>query len=338
MRDHRIDILRFVGLAMIILAHVNPPPLLFQLRNFDVPLMVLVSGMSFGLSFALTESYPSYVWKRIKRLLFPVWKFLTVYFVALLVLAPWHRDLQPLTVLSSYALIDGIGYVWVIRVFLLVALIAPLIFYFNGKVKSNRRYLLGLAALFALYEAFRYLSLPDIHSGLGESASLVVHYLVPYALVFALGLRLITLTRSEVVGVLAVSLAVLALFAVSLYLSLGEWVPTQKYKYPPSCYYFAYAILVSCVLWMLSTYLDKAMATLRLKELVLFIAQNSIWIYLWHIPFVKFMDAQFVPKYLVVFSVAVAITYCQVWIVENVVLERVSSQRSRKNIRMMLTG
>ena len=57
MRDNRIDILRTTGLAMIILAHVYPPPLLFHLRNFDVPLMVLLSGMSFVLSYNAAEPF-----------------------------------------------------------------------------------------------------------------------------------------------------------------------------------------------------------------------------------------------------------------------------------------
>ena len=78
MRDRRVDILRFIGLAMIILAHVSPPPFLFQLRNFDVPLMVLLSAISYGLSYKPTETYPMYFWKRIKRLVFPVWLFLTL--------------------------------------------------------------------------------------------------------------------------------------------------------------------------------------------------------------------------------------------------------------------
>ncbi len=56
MRDTRIDFLRFVGLIMIIFAHVNPPAVLFQLRNFDVPLMVLISGVSFV---SVTTTTPS---------------------------------------------------------------------------------------------------------------------------------------------------------------------------------------------------------------------------------------------------------------------------------------
>jgi len=74
LRNERIDFLRFLGLCMIILAHVDPSDGLFQLRNFDVPLMVLISGVSFGLSYK-GEPYGSYVWKRVKRLLLPVWIF-----------------------------------------------------------------------------------------------------------------------------------------------------------------------------------------------------------------------------------------------------------------------
>lgn len=78
-RDNRIDLLRFIGLAMIILAHVSPPDIVFQGRNFDVPLMVIVAGLSFQVSYRY-ESYISYLWKRIKRLLFPVWLFLSIVF------------------------------------------------------------------------------------------------------------------------------------------------------------------------------------------------------------------------------------------------------------------
>lgn len=53
MRDEKVDSPRFVGLAMVVLAHVGPPEWLFQLRNFDVLLMVLLSGISFILKFPL---------------------------------------------------------------------------------------------------------------------------------------------------------------------------------------------------------------------------------------------------------------------------------------------
>lgn len=40
-----IDFLKMLGLLCIMLAHVNPPQIIMQLRNFDVPFMVILSGM-----------------------------------------------------------------------------------------------------------------------------------------------------------------------------------------------------------------------------------------------------------------------------------------------------
>ena len=79
MRDLRIDFLKFVGLVMIILAHSGPPGGIFQLRNFDVPLMVFCSGFvfSYGVSYS---GYLSYVMARLQRLVIPVWFFLLFFF------------------------------------------------------------------------------------------------------------------------------------------------------------------------------------------------------------------------------------------------------------------
>ena len=46
-RDFRIDFLRWIGLTLIVLAHVKAPFGVTQLRSFDVPLMVFVSGLCF---------------------------------------------------------------------------------------------------------------------------------------------------------------------------------------------------------------------------------------------------------------------------------------------------
>ncbi|MGX7099286.1 acyltransferase family protein [Globicatella sanguinis] len=80
-RDVSIDVLRSIGLLCIILAHVSAPKFVLQIRNFDVPLMAFIMGISFYLTnknkhFNLIE----YSKKRFKRLLFPTWKFLTIFF------------------------------------------------------------------------------------------------------------------------------------------------------------------------------------------------------------------------------------------------------------------
>lgn len=84
MRKKNIDILKSIGLICIILAHVNPPKIIFQARNFDVVLMIIISSYLFFCSSSKIDSfsaYIQYVWKRIKRLLFPTWIFLTLFFL-----------------------------------------------------------------------------------------------------------------------------------------------------------------------------------------------------------------------------------------------------------------
>lgn len=61
MRNTYIDFLRFIGLTLIILAHVKAPVWITELRCFDVPLMVFVSGISFkflgGVFYAQNKTY-----------------------------------------------------------------------------------------------------------------------------------------------------------------------------------------------------------------------------------------------------------------------------------------
>jgi hypothetical protein len=337
MRDDRIDILRFIGLSMIILAHVDPPGLLFQFRNFDVPLMVLVSAMSFSLSYKANEPYPAYVWKRIKRLVFPVWSFLSVYFLTIAFFNPGSDELGFTTVITSYSLLEGIGYVWIIRVFLLVALISPLLFRWHQNTSRDSRYFALLALGFLAYECLRYCSLPYIQSGAGELVAAVLLYLIAYGLIFAIGLRISRLSTGLLYALALLSLAICLLAGIWLFFLHGEFIPTQSLKYPPSVYYFSYAVFISILLWTHSAGIDRSIERLKLKPLVLFIARNSIWVYLWHIPLIKTVNAHFLLKYLIAFSVAVAITYAQVKLVGHG-LNHIKNDACRKNIKMIFTG
>jgi fucose 4-O-acetylase-like acetyltransferase len=336
-RDDRIDILRFIGLSMIILAHVDPPGLLFQLRNFDVPLMILISAMSFGLSYKTNEPYSSYVWKRIKRLVFPVWVFLSVYFLIIYIFNPGSDELDFTTILTSYALLEGIGYVWIIRVFLLVALISPLLFTWHQHTPRNSQYFMILALSFLAYELLRYFSLPYIQSGAGELASSVALYLVPYGIIFAIGLRMIQLNKNQLYAIAFSSLAIFIVAGLWLWFLNNEFIPTQSLKYPPSIYYFSYAVFISSLLWIHSGFIDQSIETLKLKPLVLFIARNSIWVYLWHIPLIKTIQTHFFLKFLIAFSVAVTLTYVQIWMIDHL-LKHIKSEQLRKNIKMVFTG
>lgn len=84
-RINYIDFLKFFGLTLIIIAHVGSPDWLLMLRNFDVPLMVMLSSILGERSYRKYESegtilVKDYYISRIKRLVIPAWMFLSVYF------------------------------------------------------------------------------------------------------------------------------------------------------------------------------------------------------------------------------------------------------------------
>ncbi|WP_049629309.1 acyltransferase [Cellvibrio sp. pealriver] len=338
MRNIQIDIVRALGLAMIILAHISPPAVIHQLRNFDVPLMVLISGMAFGLSFK-QEAYSHYLWKRIKRLVFPVWIFLTGYFVTLALLDLKIETLSAEKIIRSYLLIDGIGYVWIIKVFLLVALVSPLIYRFHKTIPSNKLYFSYISFAFFGYEITRLLSQDFFNTEPGKIIEAISHYLIPYSLVFAIGLRLPSLQRNEVLWIAAMCLLLFVSVALYSFIQTGGFVATQKHKYPPTLYYFSYALGIALIAWVLSETVQRLLDKVTLLKVVtLFIAQNSIWIYLWHIPFVKVATGPFHVRYLLVLSAACLLTWVQVWIVNNWALKKLNDNSSQRNIKMLFTG
>ena len=82
-RKNSIDILRCIALLGIIIIHCGPTSLIVQqLRGFDVPLMVFLSGVSYKISSNRNKStYKQYLWRRFKRLIVPTWLFITFYIV-----------------------------------------------------------------------------------------------------------------------------------------------------------------------------------------------------------------------------------------------------------------
>ncbi|NTS78282.1 acyltransferase [Catenovulum sp. SM1970] len=336
MRDIKIDALRFIGLAMIILAHISPPYWLFQLRNFDVPLMLIVSGLAFALTYKPAESIITYWKKRLTRLVLPVWFFLLGYFVVNYFVS--EKDYSLRVIASSFLLIQGIGHVWVIRVFILVALIAPWIFKFNQRCSDNKKYLLAVTSIFAIFECIRWFTIDYIDSGPLYFISLITHYMVPYGLMFSIGLALSQFSRELLVKLATMSIAAFICMVAGLYLWHGQFIPTQMFQYPPSIYYLLYSIIISLVLWL---NIEKVTATILckpLKPIVLFISANSIWVYLWHIPLLNAFEFNFFFNYLAVLVCATVLTYIQVALVTKLSELSFVNHGCKRYMRISLTG
>lgn len=308
-RDYNIDFLRFVGLSLIVLAHVSPPIWLYQIRSFDVPLMVFVSGLT--CSSKIIKNKKQYYLNRAKRLLLPVWFFLIFIFTLLLPLQYFKFIPDFLTaekIFESFLLLDGIGYVWIIRVFLLMMLITP--FLYRTTRLGNFSFFLILISLILLQECF--INIFNQLSFDGFFLNNYILYLLGYLPVFLLGYRLKTsigLKNSFFLGFLII-------FFISIlgYLFYyGEFVSIAAFKYPPRSYYLIYGIFVSTLIWLLRSHI------VVYSRLFDFIGRNTIWIYLWHIPFVMFFNYFFdnwFLKYILVYIGSVCVFYVQYKIIK----------------------
>lgn len=325
-RDIKFDGLRVIGLLAIILAHVDPPALLFQLRNFDVPLMVLVSGAVYGLS-STQKKYFSYIWGRVNRLLVPTWVFLCLFF---LIQSGLGRTFSIHEVLSSFALINGIGYVWIIRVFILVALIAPFFVLLYKKMQNKNIYLLSVLAIFIFYNLLHrlYTIIPFLHTNAAIDFIFqnIIFYLLPFGCIAGLGLYLLHASKKSLVTLLLIFSSVFGILAYKY--GVHGFIPTQAYKYPPGIYYIAYALAASLGLYLIS--FTKFFQAIFSIPLMRFIAASSLWIYLWQILFLfqwgswdKYIPPQlsnFLCEYLLILFFSILVTYLQKFIIRVVVL------------------
>ncbi len=94
---------RPIGL-MILLEHRKSLFIFSQIRNYDVSLMVLISGISFRSLFKKYDSYSFNVRKEVKKLILFMWIFLSRYFHRLYVVDLQNNELDSLSLpkKSSY--------------------------------------------------------------------------------------------------------------------------------------------------------------------------------------------------------------------------------------------
>lgn len=319
-RNVSVDILKVIGILCIILAHINPPSILFQLRNFDVPLLVMISALLGAKTYNKNKGTIKYIIKRAVRLILPIWIFLTIFFGLLLILNLFGYNFNILasnTILRSYLLLDGIGYVWVIRVYFLCSLSLSLLFYLEEKFKKKYVFIVYIF-IYILYEIIYYF--------MGDCNAILqyfVYYLIPYGLIVTfIGSKLENMDNKKVIKFSIFFIIIFVLLAISLGIINNKIVPTQQYKYPPRLYYLSYAIGISMLLYYLIDRKNIINVKQKLNnKVILFIASHSMWIYLWHIPFVimlkRFNSVNWIFKYITTLIGAIVLTYIQSKIIEK---------------------
>lgn len=281
-RDDKLDILKCIAFLCIILAHTNPPDIVFRLRNFDVTMMVLLCGSSFYLSsLRKPVSYKSYLVKRIHRLILPTWIFLVLFFLLFYTLTRLTHLDYPFTAAktaASFLLVDGIGYVWIMRIYFLCAVVSPAVLWISRHISSTARYFAFLLVVYVCY-----LGLNTICSQLSGNVYQLLRNTVIDALgwgvICAVGIRLMQMSRKELAGY-ALVFSVIHILLMCHY----DFATTQNWKYPPRLYYTSYGIAVS--LWLYCALQSRAAH--RLQHLhpiryIRIISEHSSQMYFWHI-------------------------------------------------------
>ena len=314
-RNTYIDFLRFIGMSLVILAHVNAPIMVHQVRCFDVPLMVFVSGLSYS-GKNIKPSFRNYFLPRILRLTVPVYVFITVYFIICALLG---KAQSITTVLGTYCLLTSpsIGYVWIIKVFILMMLITPMLLKLSRYI--NHWYTFIFLALTLLIEDVICQNVvPNINLPLLKLAfSETIPYIIGYSAIFMLGLNMRNVSSKEGISTIVI-LTVMAIVIFFIQLFSGKSLNLQAYKYPPQAYFLIYGMLVSCILWSMRNF--KPLIKVSLNKLVIFIGSNTIWIYLWHICYVIFANkylAHWCSRYIFVYLFSVLCFIIQYKIVQK---------------------
>lgn len=315
MRDNNIDLLRCLGLSLIILAHVAPPAIILNIRTFDVPLMIFISGLT---CYEKQISYSwIYIYHRFSRLVFPVWIFLTIYFIPILLLQQIgiNLGLNFKHIYGSYLLLDGIGFVWIIRVFLLIALITPLLSKLNNFIKSQYKFIAIFCICLSMYLVATFLNI-------GTNIKLVnnwIYYAIGYGFLWWLGVRIKNFTKIEI-AVLILTLT--SIFIVQSIIDLQQIqnlspliLHINDFKYPPTNIFILYGLIISTLVYTI-VYIKKRE---HLNSFVHFVGCNSIWIYLWHIPAVAVtakIGIVWYIRYIIVYLIAVFIYNIQLYIIK----------------------
>ena len=297
-REDYIDVLKAIGLLCIILAHVKPPNIIFQLRNFDVILMIMISSY-LGIKSYKNKTTLNYYIKRFKRLVLPTWIFLVFFFTVFKTSAISYEK-----VLNSFALDEGIGYVWIIRIYFLISLLIPLCQNIIRKYKK-KNVIITTLLFYIIYEVCCY-------NGLFNNKIMLYlfAYIVPCYLLIIISYYIFDNKKMQIIT-FVISMLVFIVIELLIYKENGCFLATQTQKYPFRVLYLSYAISASSLIILLFRNWDNNHYS---DGIIKFISSHSLWIYLWHIMIIYKINSysiNWIIKYIIVITLATIVTYFQ---------------------------
>lgn len=272
MRKYYVDLMKVLCMICLFLAHVNAPQVIQNIRGFDVSVMVILSGLLAKSSFDNSLNSFQYLKKRVARLVIPSWLFLTFFYVCMILVGPKPSMSD---VIKSYLFQRDCGIaggVWIIWIYLLCAILLPVI-----KWLSSRKW--SITALIIMLVINEYLtSIP------GLVGNRLVYYsvfcVIPYGTLLFVGYVYETLEKKEKIYLLVSSVIVHVGLVLTYMFINGEYRWISDFKYPARIYYITYGIVAFILISESFKLLER-----KINEfsIVTFISRHTLWIYLWQI-------------------------------------------------------
>lgn len=250
--------------------------------------------------------YSDYLKKRAYRLIIPVWIFLSLYYVGIYFVYYLPSISE---ILLNFTFISD-RYVWIIRILLILALIAPIVYALTKNLPSNYIFLCFSAGLTITEWLFSL--------NYCKSFEIVIMTL-PYALVYMLGINLNKFSRLHLLTIAIMLIAVFVSYFVYLYITKQHIILTSEYKYPPRIYYISYGLGITLLLWLFRFKILIATNHCRLTSFLKYVGSHTYWLYLYHIPMVDIIGDKVNPfiSFVIIFTLALSCVYIQDSIVKR---------------------
>lgn len=270
-----VDYMRCIGLLLVIGAHVfgTSSPAIQLLFGCNVAIMIVVSGYC---SVRSSECpILEYYKKRGLQLIIHPWIFFVIYFglVGLLTIGkqfPYSKE----QIIKTFLFMDGIGYTWIIAVFLVTALATPIIKYLVDKIPPIKW---GGGAIAYWTMAFTIFVFQADHN-LVKVFLYVSGYLFLTFIGFSVCIEKKMLKPYLIGGIIVIFCCI-----VVILFRQGDIFDISGNKFPPSVYYIAYGMTISLILIRLLSRIEDKLSSCRATKYITELSKQSFDIYLWHV-------------------------------------------------------
>ncbi|HIE6169524.1 TPA: acyltransferase family protein [Proteus mirabilis] len=234
-------------------------------------------------------------------------------------------------IISSFTLYEGFGYVWIIRVFLLVAILTPVYLFVINKFGEYVSFFIFLLSVIFL----SFLGEKNLINYKSFTITDIIIPAISYGLMFITGYCCVRSTNKKMLFFILV----ISAFLFSLTCYYNGFHP-QSWKYPPLSQYIFYAITISIILYKTVDFIYNKINSN--SAILTFIASNTMWIYLWHIPIVEHviktrMFNDYLIRWAFVSIVTISVVAVQ-YLMVKLILKYVNNKKISSVIKKVFTG